>query len=155
MDINLFKLRNIFYNSIKLNSLNQSDDCINEWEFYNFKISLFNNYCICGQPIKKIFTIKNINNNNKLIIGKDCIKKFMIDNIILQEQINKIEKAYKYIKNNDNNIFNSGKYNKNNFLNVYNIDKSYVKFILSLEYFKNPQMRNFKNYINYKKLIEI
>lgn len=155
MNIELFKLRNNFLNTLKLNSLNNTDDCINEWEFLKFSKSLLKNRCICGQPIKKLFIIKNLNNGNKLMIGKDCIKKFMVDNIILQAEINKIEKACNYIKNFDNTIFDSGKYKNLKFLEVYNLDKNYINFIIKIEFFKNPIMRQFKNYILYKNLLEL
>jgi len=84
MNINLFKLRNNFFNTLYTNSLNKNNECINEWEFFEYKKSIIeNNNCICGKNIDNLFIIKNINNDIKLIIGKDCIKKFMIDNKIL------------------------------------------------------------------------
>jgi len=39
--------------------------------------------CICGVKIKNQFRIRNINNNNILIVGSICIKKFMICNVRL------------------------------------------------------------------------
>ena len=153
MDINIFKKKNIFYNTLKNNSKNiETDDFINEWEFEQ----IFNDdtiKCICNHNIENVFIIKNILNNKTLNVGSDCIKKFMLNNEILKNTIDNILKAQLYIKKYSNQKLTKTLFRDDIFLDIYNTKKKYTKFILDLEIIKNPVLRKFKNYIIYSNLI--
>ncbi len=85
-------LRNKFINELKLNSVNQTDECVNEWRLSHYLLIPKQSNCICGVVIDKNFIIKNNINENELIVGSTCVKKFMNTNIELIELINKILK---------------------------------------------------------------
>ena len=154
MEIENFKKRLNFYNILKSNSNNiETDDFINEWEFENYNIN-DDLKCICGHNIINTFSIKNILNNKSLIVGSDCIKKFMINNEILKDTIDNIIKAQLYIKKYSNTILLNTKFNEKSFDEVYNINKNYIKFIKELDNIKNPILRKFKNYIIYQDLLK-
>lgn len=52
--------------------------------------------CLCGKPLEYLFFAKNLKNNKKIIVGCECIKKFMPD-IYLNEKWKKCERLIKEV----------------------------------------------------------
>jgi hypothetical protein len=143
------KNREMFYDKLIESSKEKTIECIREWKFY--KRIKNETYCICGHDILYNYYIKNIINENKLIVGSTCIKQFMKNNENLIESINKIKTMETYIKNHEENKLDVGKYKNEYFKDVYNDinKKGYLEFI-SNNIMKNKTMKQFQKYINYK-----
>jgi len=73
---------NIFINElIECSESDIYDDALDEWEFISKTVLLHeHNKCICGKKIKILYNIVNSKNDNNLIVGSVCIKKFMKNN---------------------------------------------------------------------------
>uniref|UniRef100_A0A6C0EE69 Uncharacterized protein n=1 Tax=viral metagenome TaxID=1070528 RepID=A0A6C0EE69_9ZZZZ len=141
--------REMFYNNLINKSEDKTIECIKEWKF--FKRIINETYCICGHDILYNYYIKNIINDNKLIVGSTCIKQFMKNNEELIQSINKIKTIEKYIKNHEENKLDVGKYKNEYFKDIYNDinKKGYIEFI-SKNLMKNKSLKQFQKYINYK-----
>lgn len=66
-------------------------NCIKEWFFYPVWLVNYSNVrnfsshkCLCGTNIKNYYFMKNIHNDNIVMVGKDCSKKcnFMSDELL-------------------------------------------------------------------------
>lgn len=88
---------NNFWKTLKENSNDKTTSCIDEWDFLGFVFNGVDN-CICGKDIKNLYEIKNSENDNILIVGSSCVKKFM-PNVHMQykTKVQKIKKEMKDI----------------------------------------------------------
>ena len=80
----------LFWDELKLNSVDKTFNCVNEWDYYDNDFNKSN--CICGKDIFNIYKVKNTINDNILNIGIICINKFMNANHSLINKIKLIEK---------------------------------------------------------------
>ena len=101
-------LRNKFLDELILKSNNKTDECVNEWRLYHYLIMPKESKCICGVNIDKNFIIKNNINDNELIVGSTCVRKFMNNNNELLESVKKILKYEIYLKYHDNMLLETG-----------------------------------------------
>jgi hypothetical protein len=95
-----------FFETLRNHSINTTNDCVNEWELIN-RVSKeeatkegckYGDYeCICNHSILERCYIKNIHNNNILLVGSSCISNFGNDNLKkqLEEDIKLTKKINK------------------------------------------------------------
>lgn len=137
----------MFIEILKENSVSDNyDDIINEWRLYEYSLLPHVNNCICGINIDKNFIIKNNLNDNELIVGSTCIKKFMKKE--MYEEANKILKYEKFIKKNNETILESGKYKNMKYHDIFINYPQYVNFITNT-YIKDKLLKKFIKYCNY------
>ena len=121
-------------------------DSVNEWRVTDmFKQP---NSCICGVKIITNYEITNINNDNTLIIGKICAKKFLNNNLRLVNDIKRL--IYNDQCKNKNKL-----YRKCNTCNIkYGLDHIEEHDILSECFECNPisHVKRFNDLCNNKKL---
>ena len=72
-------MKKFYYELCKHSESDLGHIAIHEWIENGIEMAEdFGDYhCICGQPIKELCYVKNIKNNNELIIGNVCIQNFM------------------------------------------------------------------------------
>jgi hypothetical protein len=72
----------IYFNAVLLYNSDSIDinEAIDEW-IYDIKPVDETDQCICTHAIQQNFYIINTINNNRLIIGSDCINKFLNENV--------------------------------------------------------------------------
>jgi hypothetical protein len=147
-------LRNKFINELKLKSVNQTDDCVNEWRLYHYILIPKQSKCICGVNIDKNFIIKNNLNDNELIVGSICVNKFMNNNNELVESIKKIIKYDLYIRYHDDMLLETGIFKDNKFKDTFINCPSYVHIISKSKFkIKNANLKKFKKYCDYYKYL--
>ena len=108
--------------------------------------------CICGVIIDKNFIIKNNINDNELIVGSTCVKKFMNINIELIELINKILKHESYLKKHDDMLLEIGIFKDHKFKYIFINKPLYVEFISKCK-IKNANLKRFRKYCDYYNFI--
>ena len=147
-------LRNKFLNELKLKSVNQTDECVNEWRLYHYLLIPKESKCLCGVIIDKNFIIKNNINNNELIVGSTCVKKFMNINIELIETINKILKYELYLKKHDDMLLETGYFKDHKFKYIFINKPLYVDIISKSKIkIKNANLKKFRKYCDYYNFI--
>ena len=145
-------LRNKFLDELKLKSVNQTDECVNEWRLSHYLMIQKQSNCICGVIIDKNFIIKNNINDNELIVGSTCVKKFMNINIELIELINKILKHESYLKKHDDMLLETGIFKDHKFKYIFINKPLYVEFISKCK-IKNANLKRFRKYCDYYNFI--
>ncbi|MFT8757346.1 hypothetical protein [Leuconostoc pseudomesenteroides] len=89
---------NLIKTVIDSSDANHWDSAVHEWRVIDEEEdTTMSTSCICGhEGIRYLYTIQNINNNNRLFpIGSECIKKFQIDE--LSEHVNITEQMFKLL----------------------------------------------------------
>ena len=146
-------MSNKFITNLKLSSSDQSDMCINEWKFSHYSKANPGDgiICICGKEIQNLYYIENTINNNLLMVGSNCIEKFMRNNINnINSVIKQIKKDLFYVKKYESEIF-EGRTSTFYFLssrplfvnmirnndNISKNDKKFLKFCDSIDRLKN------------------
>ena len=145
-------LRNKFLDELKLKSVNQTNDCVNEWRLSHYLMIPKQSKCICGVNIDKNFIIKNNLNDNELIVGSICANKFMINNNELVENVKKIIKYDLYLRYHDDMLLETGIFKDNKFKDIFINSPLYVDFI-SKNKIKNANLKKFRKYCDYYKYL--
>lgn len=89
-------MRRIKLDNAILNASTSSDLSEAYKEFQLHGITYGNSHCECGMAIKKIVYVKNVNTEQVLTIGSDCIEKFFgMESSIWFKALEKIRKTQK------------------------------------------------------------
>ena len=68
--------RKLFFEILREKSIDK-DDPISEWEFQSILNNDETRHCICSAPIQYLYQIKNRFNQETLIVGSECIKRWL------------------------------------------------------------------------------
>jgi hypothetical protein len=146
-----------FYSELIKHSNNKDMECVHEWEFSGFIHHGIDDKCICGKDIKNLYTIKNLINDNELIVGSSCVKKFMPK--IHDEYKEKLKERKEIIKHLQNNkcehckLYYKGKH-KCRYERLTDVYKSKINDVNYINWVVNLKERKGQVFIMYDFLLE-
>ena len=134
---------------VKLSESGAWQDAKLEWGLHDVYYEEERDTCLCGHyPIIEICVIKNYHNNEEVIIGNHCVKKF------LRLSSDKFFQAFRRIKKDNEKSLNSEMIDyayKNNWINDW--EKNFYQDIMRKRNLTDKQLRH-KTKINKEVLIK-